>query len=217
MAVHPASHSDAAAALAERLAGDVIAPDHPEYDTVRRVWNGMIDKHPVAIARCADADDVAAAIRFAAERELPLAVRGGGHNVAGTALVDGGLVVDLSPMRGSASMPPRASCRCRAAPPGRRRSRHRAAGAGRAGRRSVRDRRGRAGAERRRLPPAPPRRDDGRQPACRRGRTGRRPPRARRRNENPDLFWALRGGGGNFGVVTSFEFRLHALGPEVSG
>ena len=99
MAIHPTSHSDAAAALAERLAGDVIAPDHPAYDSARRVWNGMIDKHPFAIARCADADDVATAIRFAAERDLPLAVRGGGHNVAGTALVDGGLVIDLSPMR----------------------------------------------------------------------------------------------------------------------
>ena len=119
MAVHPASHSDAAAALAERLAGDVIAPDHPEYDTVRRVWNGMIDKHPVAIARCADADDVAAAIRFAAERSCrsPSAAA-----VTTSPAPPWSTAASWSTCRrcaGSASMPPRASCRCRAAPPGR--------------------------------------------------------------------------------------------------
>ena len=88
-----------ATSLAERLAGEVITPDHPTYETARRVWNGMIDKRPAMIARCADADDVATAIRFAAEHGLPLAVRGGGHNVAGTAVVDDGLVIDLSAMR----------------------------------------------------------------------------------------------------------------------
>ena len=62
--------------LADRLAGEVITPDHPEYETARRVWNGMIDRHPAAIARCAHADDVAVAVRFARESGLPLAVRG---------------------------------------------------------------------------------------------------------------------------------------------
>ena len=75
MTVYPAAPTQLAAALAERLAGPVIAPDQVEYDAARRVWNGMIDKRPAAIARCADADDVATAIRFAAEHELPLAVR----------------------------------------------------------------------------------------------------------------------------------------------
>ena len=74
-----------ATSLAERLTGQVITPDHLSYEIARRVWNGMIDKRPAMIARCADADDVATAIRFAAEHGLPLAVRGGGHNVAGTA------------------------------------------------------------------------------------------------------------------------------------
>ncbi|HYM57424.1 MAG TPA: FAD-dependent oxidoreductase, partial [Solirubrobacteraceae bacterium] len=99
MTVQLTTANHIAAALAERLVGDVIAPDHPEYEAARRVWNGMIDKRPAAIARCAGVDDVAAAIRFAAEHGLPLAVRGGGHNVAGTAVVDGGLVIDLSAMR----------------------------------------------------------------------------------------------------------------------
>ena len=76
-----------AALLAERLTGEVIAPDSPKCDTARRVWNGMIDKRPAIIARCAGAEDVASAVRFAVERRLPLAVRGGGHNVAGTAVV----------------------------------------------------------------------------------------------------------------------------------
>src|SRR5688572_31012871 len=99
MAIQPATPTHLAAALAELVAGKVIGPDHPEYVRARRVWNGMIDKRPAVIVRCADADDVATAVRFAAEHELPLAVRGGGHNVAGTAVIDDGLVVDLSPMR----------------------------------------------------------------------------------------------------------------------
>src|SRR5690348_12148539 len=92
--------SDLAVALAQRLTGEVIGPDHTEYEPARRVWNGMIDKRPAAIARCAGAEDVAIALRFASEHSLDLSVRGGGHNVAGTALIDGGLVIDLSTMRG---------------------------------------------------------------------------------------------------------------------
>ena len=87
-------------ALSARLAGELIMPHQHEYDGARRVWNGMIDKRPAAIARCADGDEVAATVRFAAEHGLPLAVRGGGHNVAGTAVVDDGLVIDMSAMRG---------------------------------------------------------------------------------------------------------------------
>jgi FAD/FMN-containing dehydrogenase len=85
--------------LADALRGDLIIPADPRYDQVRRVWNGDIDRHPPLIARCADADDVAAAVTFAAERGLPIAVRGGGHSVAGQALCDDGIVVDLSLMR----------------------------------------------------------------------------------------------------------------------
>ena len=186
MAIQPTAPTPLASALAERMAGGVIAPDHPEYETARRIWNGMIDKRPVAIARCADAGDVATAVRFAAEHGLPLAVRGGGHNVAGTAVVDDGLVIDLSAMRGvriDAAAPHGARAGRRDV--GRRRPRDRPARARHSGRGRVRDRRGRPGAERWRLSSAPARRDDRRQPGLGRGGARRRPPRARKRRRAP--------------------------------
>lgn len=84
--------------LEGRLSGPLIRPADASYDEARRVWNGMIDRHPALIARCATADDVAAVVRFAAEEDLVLAVRGGGHNVAGLGSCDGGIVADLSDM-----------------------------------------------------------------------------------------------------------------------
>src|SRR5215470_6001476 len=85
--------------LATQLQGRVILPDEADYDSARRVWNGMIDKHPGAIARCMSASDVAAAMQFAASRDMLVSVRGGGHNIAGNAVCDGGLVIDLSSMK----------------------------------------------------------------------------------------------------------------------
>ena len=79
--------------------GDVIAPDHEGYDDARTVWNGAVDRRPRLIARCRGTADVAAAVRFARDRDLEIAVRGGGHNVAGTATCDDGIVIDLSAMR----------------------------------------------------------------------------------------------------------------------
>src|SRR5579884_3888725 len=81
------------------LRGELIQPGDAAYDEARRIFNGMIDRHPRLIVRCADVADVIAAVDFARTRGLPLAVRGGGHNVAGSSLVDDGLVVDLSRLR----------------------------------------------------------------------------------------------------------------------
>jgi FAD/FMN-containing dehydrogenase len=218
MAVHSTSIPDLTAQLAERLAGEVIDPGHSEYETARRVWNGMIDKRPAAIARCSDADDVAAAVRFAVERELPLAVRGGGHNVAGTAVVDDGLVIDLSAMRavrldasgrtghgqGGATWADvdRVTAPLGLAAPGGVVSETGVAGLALSG--GVSHQRRRDGMTVDNLVSAEVVLADGRRVRASAG-------------AHPDLYWALRGGGGNFGVVTSFELRLHELGPEVFG
>jgi FAD/FMN-containing dehydrogenase len=218
MAIHPAAPTHLPTLLAERLAGEVIAPDHPSYETARQVWNGMIDKRPAAIARCADADDVATAVRFAAEHGLALAVRGGGHNVAGTAVVDDGLVIDLSQMRevridadgrtvhvqGGATW---ADVDGVTAPLGLATtggvvSETGVAGLALSG--GVSHQRRRDGMTIDNLVSAEVVLADGRQVRA-------------SADEHPDLHWALRGGGGNFGVVTSFELRLHELGPEVFG
>ena len=78
--------------------GDLITEDHARYDEARAVWNGVIDRRPRLIARCTTTADIAAAVRFARDRHLEIAVRGGGHNVAGTAVCNGGIVIDLSAM-----------------------------------------------------------------------------------------------------------------------
>src|SRR5690606_32362075 len=85
-------------AFGARLRGDLIRPGDGAYEVARALWTGMIDKHPALLARCAVTADVVEALRFAREHGLPLAVRGGGHNVAGSASIDGGLVIDLSRM-----------------------------------------------------------------------------------------------------------------------
>jgi hypothetical protein len=82
------------------LQGQVITPSDPDYDQARRVWNGAIDRRPAFIVRCRNSDDVSAAVRVAARHGLPLAVRGGGHSIPGLSVCEGGLVADLSPMRG---------------------------------------------------------------------------------------------------------------------
>ena len=90
---------DAARAELSGFGGDLVGPSDADYDEARALFNAMIDRRPAVIARCADADDVAATIRFAREHDLPLAIRGGGHNGAGLASVDDGVVCDLSPLK----------------------------------------------------------------------------------------------------------------------
>ena len=92
--------SDMLSELRAQLSGDVIGPADAEYDTARKIWNGMIDKHPAAIARCAGVSDVIQAINHARTHELPISIRGGSHSAAGLALCDDGVVVDLTRMRG---------------------------------------------------------------------------------------------------------------------
>src|SRR5690348_2473713 len=85
--------------FAAGLSGELLLPGHPEYDSARRVWNGVIDRYPAMIVRCMGAADVSKALRFARRQGLQVAVRGGGHGTAGYAMADGGLVIDLSCMK----------------------------------------------------------------------------------------------------------------------
>jgi FAD/FMN-containing dehydrogenase len=85
--------------LRARFRGALLRPEEEGYEEARRVWNGAIDRHPALIARCAGADDVVEAVRFARDRDLAVSVRGGGHSVAGHGVVDGGLMIDLSLMK----------------------------------------------------------------------------------------------------------------------
>ena len=89
----------AISALKSELRGELIEPNDTRYDAMRKVYNAMIDRKPRLIARCADAADVIAAVKFAREHKLPLSIRGGGHNAAGLGICDDGLVVDLSPIK----------------------------------------------------------------------------------------------------------------------
>jgi FAD/FMN-containing dehydrogenase len=216
MAVHPLSVTDPVAALAERLSGQVIAPDHAEYDAARGVWNGMIDKKPAAIARCVTPDDVAAALGVAAAHDLPFSVRGGGHNVAGTAVNDGGLVVDLSGMKGVRVDPERRVARAEPgvtwgeldretqrfglATPGGEVSPTGVAGLTLGGGMGVLRRRHGLSCDN--LVSVDLVTADGRVLTA-------------SETEHADLFWGVRGGGGNLGIVTSFAFRLHPVGPAI--
>ena len=100
--------------LGEALSGPVLAPGDPGYDAVRRVHNGLIDRHPAIIARCVHTADVVDAVRFGRSEGLEISVRGGGHNVAGRAVTDGGLMIDLSLMKGIHVDPVRSTVRAQA-------------------------------------------------------------------------------------------------------
>ena len=197
--------------------GTILEPGDPEYDTARRVWNGMIDLHPRAVAQPRSAEGVAAAVRVATEHGLPIAVRGGGHNVAGLASVDGGLVIDLRAMREIDVDPIRRTARVGGgatwgevdaatqpfglAAPGGVVSDTGVAGLTLGG--GMGWLRRRYGLSADNLLGAEVVLADGSIVWT-------------SETERPELLWGLRGGGGNLGVVTTFEFALHPVGPEVA-
>ena len=198
------------------LRGRLLTPESQGYDEARTIWNAMIDRRPALIARCAGTSDVIQAVRFAREHELLVAVRGGGHGIAGSAVCDGGLMIDLSPMK-SVRVDP--VSRIAWVEPGVTLGEfdHEAQAFGLATPLGINSTTGVAGLTlgggfgwlSRRLGLS----IDNLLSANLVTATGDMVKASE--TDNPDLFWAIRGGGGNFGVVTSFEFRLHNVGPEV--
>jgi FAD/FMN-containing dehydrogenase len=198
--------------------GQLLHPDDDGYDEARKVFNGMIDRSPALIARCAGADDVAAVVDLAAGESLPLSVYGGGHGVTGSAVCDAGLCVDLRGMKGievdAAARTIRAEAGLTWGEVDAATQEHGLAVTG--GRVSTTGISGLAlgsgsgWLERKlgfvcdNLIQAEVVTADGRQVIA-------------SEQDNADLFWGLRGGGGNFGVVTAFHFRLHPIGPIVLG
>ena len=203
--------------LQGQLRGSLLRAEDPEYETARKLWNGMIDKKPALIARCLGVADVMAAVNFARDRQLLFSVRAGGHNVSGAAIAERGLVIDLSQMRSVQVDPQKGLARVEG---GARLGDldHETAAFGLAAPVGVVSETGVAGLTLHggagwlmrkhglsidNLNSVEIVTADGQ--LVRASET-----------EHPDLFWALRGGGGNFGVATAFEFKLHPVGPEVA-
>jgi FAD/FMN-containing dehydrogenase len=210
--------AEIAEALRPRLRGSLLLPGEPAYDEARSIWNAMIDRRPAMIARCLGAADVVAGVSFAREHGLALSIKGGGHNISGLAVCDGGLMLDLSPMRGvwvdPAARVARAQAGCLLGDVDRETQLH-----GLAAVLGFVSNTGIAGLTL----------GGGFGYLSRRfgwtsdtvtsidlvtaeGRLVRASEK-----ENADLFWGLRGGGGNFGVATSFEYQLFPVGPEIFG
>ena len=211
-------HEKAAKDLKGRVRGAVLEPGNPAYDEARSLWNAMIDRRPAVIVRCLGTADVIAGVRAAREYDLPLTIKGGGHNIAGLACCDGGLMLDMSLMRGvwvdPSAKVARAQAGCLLGDVDRETQLHGLAavlgfvsntgcagltlggGFGYLSRRF-----GWTSDNVASIDLVTP---DG------------RAIRASER-EHSDLFWGLRGGGGNFGVATSFEYALHPVGPDIIG
>ncbi|MCB8820570.1 FAD-binding oxidoreductase [Microvirga rosea] len=203
-------------ALKSGLRGRTLTRDEDGYDTARSIWNGMVDRSPGLIVRCHGASDVIQAVNFAREHELVVAIRGGGHNIAGNAVCEGGLMIDLSPMN-FVRVGPTAK-RAWVGPGATLGDLDRETQAfGLAVPTGINSTTGVAGLTlgggfgwlTRKygltidsLVSADIVTADGQLLTA-------------SARENPDLFWAIRGGGGNFGVVTAFDFNLHPVGPEV--
>lgn len=196
--------------------GEVLVPGDPGYDEARKIWNGMIDRRPGVIARCSSPADVVAAVRFGREKDLLISVRGGGHNVSGNAVCDDGLMIDLSLMKGILVDPKHRSA---VAQPGLTlkefhletqshglattlgvNSDTGIAGLTLGG--GIGWLMGKFGLTCDNLLAAEVVTADGELVRA-------------SDKENPDLLWGLKGGGGNFGIVTSFEYQMHELGPLV--
>jgi FAD/FMN-containing dehydrogenase len=204
--------------FATGLRGPLLRPGDDGYDAARQVWNGMIDRRPALIARCAGPADVIAAVRFARTHRLLLAVRGGGHNITGNAVCEGGLMIDLSPMKSVRVDPQARTARAEAgltwgeynretqafglASTGGVVSTTGIAGLTLGG--GLGWLMGKHGLSCDNLLSADIVTADGELLTASAER-------------NPYLFWGLRGGGGNFGVVTSFEYRLHPVVPVLAG
>jgi FAD/FMN-containing dehydrogenase len=203
--------------LEDRLTGELVRPEDPDYDEARSIWNGVHDARPALIARCADAEDVRHAIGFAQSEGLDVAVRGGGHSIPGFSTVDDGIVIDLSPMKG---VEVDAEARTAISQGGvvwnefdaATREHGLAVTGGLVSTTGVAGFTlgGGVGWLMRKhglacdnLRSAEVVTADGQILTA--GAT-----------ENQDLLWGLRGGGGNFGIVTSFEFELHPVGPTVT-
>ena len=203
-------------ALQEHFKGELLQPADPDYDDVRKIWNATIDKHPALIARCSSTADVVQAVNFARDNALLLAIRGGGHNIAGNAMCDDGLVIDLSLMKdasvdlgtsrisieGGATLKDfdAATQTHGLATPMGINSTTGVAGLTLGGGFGWLSRK--YGMTIDNLESAEVVTANGEVLHA-------------SATEHPDLFWSLRGGGGNFGVVTRFEFRLHSVGPDV--
>ncbi|HLW47302.1 MAG TPA: FAD-binding oxidoreductase [bacterium] len=211
-----ASDVTAVNGLKARLRGVLLLPADAGYDDARSLWNAMIDRRPAAIVRCLGAGDVVAGIQFARERGIALSIKGGGHNIAGLAVCDGGLMLDMSPMRGvwvdAAARIAQVQPGCLLGDVDRETQLYGlAAGLGFVSSTGVAGLTlgGGFGYLTRRL---------GWTSDTVRSMTvvtaDGRVVRASD-EEHPDLFWGLRGGGGNFGVVTNFEYRLSPVGPEI--
>jgi FAD/FMN-containing dehydrogenase len=204
--------------LAARFSGALVEPGDPGYDEARAVWNGMFDRRPAVIARCAGADDVVAAVDFARHLGVPVAVRGGGHSAAGHSTCDGGIVIDTGPMKDIRVDPHQRTVRAEAgltwgefdretqnyglAVTGGRFSTTGIAGLTLGSGSGWLERK--CGLTADNLLAAEVVTADGRKIVA-------------SPEENADLFWGLRGGGGNFGIVTAFHYRLHEVGPIIYG
>ena len=208
----------AADALQTAFAGELLVPGDAKYDELRRVFNGMIDRCPAVIARCTCTADVVAAVNHGREHGLPVAVHGGGHGVAGHAVCEGGVMIDLRPLKGVEIDPQRRTTRAQAgltwgefdaatqehglAVTGGRMSTTGIAGLTLGSGSGWLERKFGLSADN--LLSAEVVLADGSVVTA-------------SEQENPDLFWGLRGGSGNFGVVTEFEFQLHPVGPMLFG